>query len=123
MLYMPDAIRATLELMDAPKEKISIRTSYNLSGMSFAPCDLAAEISKYIPEFQATYAPDYRDIIASSWPASIKDEPARKDWGWQSRYDLKSMTQDMLPKLRSLIGILPEKTITPAPYPDFLIHQ
>jgi nucleoside-diphosphate-sugar epimerase len=123
MLYMPDAIRAILELMDAPKEKINIRTSYNLAGMSFAPCDLAAEIKKHIPEFKMSYAPDYRDAIAGSWPASIKDEPARKDWGWQPRYDLKSMTGDMLQKLSSLKGTLTEKPSAQAPSPDFSIHE
>jgi nucleoside-diphosphate-sugar epimerase len=96
MMYMADAIRATLELMNAPKEKISIRTSYNLAGMSFAPCDLAAVIKKHLPEFKINYAPDYRNEIANSWPASIKDEQARKDWGWQPQYDLKKMTEDML---------------------------
>ena len=99
MMYMVDAIRATIELMNAPKEKISIRTSYNLAGMSFAPCDLAAEIKKHIPEFKISYEPDYRNAIANSWPASIKDEQARKDWGWKPAFNLQGMTLDMLEKL------------------------
>lgn len=96
MLYMNDAIRATLELMDAPKEKIKTRTSYNLAGMSFAPCDIAAAIRRHIPDFSISYEPDYRQVIADSWPASVKDEQARKDWSWQPQYDLKKMTEDML---------------------------
>jgi len=96
MMYMPDAIRATLELMQAPKEKISIRTSYNIAGMCFAPCDLAAVIKTHIPDFKISYEPDYRNAIANSWPASIKDTEARKDWGWQPEFDLQKMTADML---------------------------
>jgi len=96
MMYMQDAIRATLELMDAPKEKITIRTSYNVAGMSFAPCDLVAEIRKHIPGFGIHYSPDSRNAIANSWPASIKDEQARRDWGWKPEYNLESMTTDML---------------------------
>jgi nucleoside-diphosphate-sugar epimerase len=102
MLYMPDAIRAALELMDAPKDHIRTRTSYNIAGLSFAPCDLAAEISKHIPGFSITYAPDHRNAIANSWPASIKDDQARKDWNWQPRYGLESMTADMLQQLHNL---------------------
>jgi nucleoside-diphosphate-sugar epimerase len=105
MLYMPDAIRAILELMNAPKENMTIRTSYNLAGMSFAPCDLAAEIRKHIPEFKIDYEPDYRNIIASSWPASILDEQARKDWSWQPAYNLQDMTRDMLNQLSKPKGI------------------
>lgn len=96
MLYMPDAIRATLELMNAPKEKISIRTSYNIAGMSFAPCDIAAAIKKHIPGFKMTTVPDFRQAIAQSWPASIDDQQARSDWGWKPAFDLHGMTQDML---------------------------
>ncbi len=101
MMYMPDAIRATLELMDAPAEKISIRTSYNLSSMSFSPAQIAAEIKKYIPEFEISYKPDYRQAIADSWPASIDDSVARNDWGWNHEYDLEKMTKDMLDNLKS----------------------
>ncbi|MBC7495085.1 MAG: NAD-dependent epimerase, partial [Flavobacterium sp.] len=96
MMYMPDAIRATIELMEAPKEKINIRTSYNLSGMSFSPKEIAAEIKKSIPEFEIIYKPDSRQAIANSWPQSIDDSVALKDWGWKAEYDLKDMTIDML---------------------------
>jgi nucleoside-diphosphate-sugar epimerase len=120
MLYMPDAIRATLELMEAPKEKISIRTSYNLAGMSFAPCDLAAEIKKHIPEFTMSYEPDYRNAIANSWPASIKDEQARRDWNWRPAYGLKNMTEEMLLQLSFKKGIKTPKVVyLYEDYPDF----
>ena len=100
MMYMPDAIRATIELMEAPADKISIRTSYNVSGMSFSPKEIAGEIKKHIPDFSITYAPDYRQSIADSWPASIDDSVARKDWGWKEEYDLTAMTKDMLDNLK-----------------------
>lgn len=100
MMYMPDAIRATIELMEAPKEKINIRTSYNLSGMSFSPKEIAAEIKKHIPEFEVSYKPDYRQEIANSWPQSIDDSVAAKDWGWKPEFDLGKMTEDMLANLR-----------------------
>ncbi|HEY6505426.1 MAG TPA: NAD-dependent epimerase/dehydratase family protein [Chitinophagaceae bacterium] len=99
MMYMPDAIRATIELMEAPADKISIRTSYNLSGMSFSPKEIAAEIKNHVPGFSITYKPDYRQAIADSWPQSIDDSVARKDWGWKEEYDLKAMTKDMLDNL------------------------
>jgi nucleoside-diphosphate-sugar epimerase len=99
MMYMPDAIRATIELMEADKNKIAIRTSYNLSGMSFSPKEIAAEIKKHIPEFGIQYKPDYRQQIADSWPQSIDDSVARKDWGWKEEYDLQRMTTDMLQNL------------------------
>ncbi|HQW93040.1 MAG TPA: NAD-dependent epimerase/dehydratase family protein, partial [Ferruginibacter sp.] len=82
MMYMPDAIRATIELMEADASKISVRTSYNISGMSFSPKEIAAEIKKHIPDFSISYKPDYRQPIADSWPQSIDDTVARKDWGW-----------------------------------------
>ena len=100
MMYMPDAIKATLELMEAPAEKIKIRTSYNISGMSFSPKEIAAEIKKHIPEFEITYKPDYRQQIANSWPQSIDDSVARIDWGWKEDYDLSAMTKDMLDNLQ-----------------------
>jgi nucleoside-diphosphate-sugar epimerase len=100
MMYMPDAIRATIELMEAPKEKISIRTSYNLSSMSFSPKEISAEIKKHIPSFQVSYHPDYRQAIADSWPQSIDDAVARNDWGWKHDYDLPQMTEDMLKNLK-----------------------
>jgi nucleoside-diphosphate-sugar epimerase len=100
MMYMPDAIRGTIELMEAPADKISIRTSYNLSGMSFSPREIAAEIKKELPGFVISYKPDYRQAIADSWPQSIDDSVARHDWGWKQEYDLQKMTRDMLANLR-----------------------
>ncbi len=100
MLYMPDAIRATLELMAAPTEQIKVRTSYNIAGMSFDPKTIYKAIQKEIPNFQITYQPDFRQAIADSWPFSIDDTQARQDWGWQPEYDLDNMTTDMLVHLR-----------------------
>lgn len=100
MMYMPDAIRATIELMEAPASKISVRTSYNISGMSFSPKEIAAEIKKTIPDFSISYQPDYRQAIAEGWPQSIDDSVARKDWGWKEEFDLGAMTTDMLENLR-----------------------
>lgn len=100
MMYMPDAIRATIELMEAPREKINIRTSYNLSAMSFSPKEISAEIKKHLPEFEINYKPDYRQEIANSWPQSIDDSVASQDWGWKPEYDLGKMTEDMLANLR-----------------------
>ena len=100
MMYMPDAIRATIELMEADADKISVRTSYNLSGMSFSPADIAKEITKHIPGFSISYQPDYRQQIAESWPQSIDDSVARNDWGWKEDYDLAAMTTDMLASLK-----------------------
>jgi nucleoside-diphosphate-sugar epimerase len=99
MMYMPDAIRATIELMEAEKNKITVRTSYNLSGMSFSPKDIAAEIKKHIPGFSISYKTDYRQAIADSWPQSIDDSIARHDWGWKEEYDLQRMTKDMMQNL------------------------
>jgi len=99
MMYMPDAIRATIELMEAPAEKISVRTSYNLSGMSFSPKEISGEIKKHMPDFSISYKPDYRQAIADSWPQSIDDSVARRDWGWKEEYDLKAMTKDMFDNL------------------------
>jgi nucleoside-diphosphate-sugar epimerase len=104
MLYMPDAIKATLELMEAPADNIKIRSSYNLSGFSFTPAELAAIIQKRIPEFSITYKPDFRQAIADSWPASIDDSAARKDWGWRPDYDLEGMVSDMLENISAMIG-------------------
>ncbi len=100
MMYMPDAIRATLELMEAPADKISVRTSYNISGVSFSPKEISAEIKKYIPGFKISYKPDYRQIIADSWPQSIDDTVAKKDWGWKAEYDLEKMTKDMIDNIK-----------------------
>ena len=99
MMYMPDAIRATVELMEAPADSISVRTSYNVSAMSFSPKEIAEEIKKHIPGFSITYKPDYRQAIAESWPQSIDDSVARKDWGWKEEFDLPAMTKDMLENL------------------------
>lgn len=101
MMYMPDAIRATIELMEADAGNISVRTSYNLSGMSFAPKDIGAEIKRHLPDFNISYKPDYRQSIADSWPQSIDDAVARKDWGWNEEYNLEKMTADMLENLNN----------------------
>ena len=100
MIYMEDAIRATIELMDAPKEAITVRTSYNLAGMSFNPAELALEIKKIYPAFEISYAPDFRQAIADSWPMSINDAAARKDWNWKPKYDINSLTVDMIKNLK-----------------------
>ena len=99
MMYMPDAIRATIELMEAPADRITIRTSYNVSSMSFSPKDISAAIEKHIPGFTMDYKTDYRQSIADSWPQSIDDSIARRDWGWKEEYDLVAMTSDMLQNL------------------------
>lgn len=96
MMYMEDAIRATIELMEAPIENVIIRSSYNLAGISFTPSDLAEAIKFEIPDFKIEYKPDFRQEIADSWPNSIADEDARNDWGWRPRYDLKEMVKTML---------------------------
>jgi nucleoside-diphosphate-sugar epimerase len=95
MMYMEDAIKATLELMEAPASKITVRTSYNVSGMSFSPKEISEEIKKHIPDFEITYKADYRQAIADSWPQSIDDTVARNDWGWQEDYNLEKMTKEM----------------------------
>jgi nucleoside-diphosphate-sugar epimerase len=102
MMYMDDAIAATIKIMQAPIEQIKIRSSYNLAAMSFTPTEIAAEITKHIPEFTITYEPDFRQKIANSWPASIDDAEARKDWNWQHKFDLESMTKDMLENLSKI---------------------
>lgn len=102
MMYMPDAISATIKLMTAPKENIKIRTSYNLTAMSFSAQELAQSIKKHIPDFSCSYNPDFRQKIADSWPRSINDTCARKDWGWKHRYDLSKMTLDMINNIRTI---------------------
>ncbi len=99
MMYMPDAIRATVELMEADVAKITTRTSSNISGMSFSPKEIAAEIKKHIPGFSISYEPDYRQPIADSWPQSIDDTVARNDWNWKEEFTLEAMTKDMLENL------------------------
>lgn len=100
MMYMDDAIRATIEIMQAPSENIKIRSSYNLSGVSFTPKEIAAEIKKHIPDFTISYQPDFRQKIADSWPGSIDDSEARTDWGWKHNYDMDTMTVEMLENLK-----------------------
>lgn len=100
MMHMEDAIRATIEIMHAPAENIKIRGSYNLSGISFSPRDIAAEIKKHIPDFSITYKPDFRQAIADSWPKSINDQEARQHWGWKEKYNLPKLVENMLVNLR-----------------------
>ncbi len=100
MMYMPDAIRATIEIMEAPAEKVKIRSSYNLAGISFTPKELAEEIKTYIPNFKISYNPDFRQEIANSWPQSIDDSCAQKDWGWKLNYTLEKMSFDMIKNLK-----------------------
>lgn len=104
MLYMDDAIQATIQLMNAPSENISVRTSYNLGGMSFTPNELSNEIKKIIPNFSIDYQPDFRQAIADSWPASIDDSIAKKDWGLSYRYGIKEMSEDMISNLKQKLG-------------------
>jgi nucleoside-diphosphate-sugar epimerase len=96
MMYMPDAIRATIELMEAPSEKIKVRTSYNVAAMSFSPKEIYHEIKKHEPDFNILYKPDSRQNIANSWPQSIDDSVARQDWEWKEEFDLSVMVKDML---------------------------
>jgi len=104
MMYMPDALRATVELMEAPAEQIKIRSAYNVAGITFSPDELAAEIRTKIPDFTIDYAPDFRDAIAHSWPSSINDTQAFQDWGWKPEYDLKMMSEEMILELTKLLG-------------------
>jgi nucleoside-diphosphate-sugar epimerase len=100
MMYMDDAIRATIEIMQAKDEDVKIRSSYNLAGVSFTPKEIAAEIQQHIPNFSISYKPDFRQKIADSWPASIDDSSAQKDWNWKHKFDLASMTVEMLENLK-----------------------
>ena len=104
MMYMEDAIRATIEMMESPADKIRVRTSYNIAAMSFTPAEIATEIQTHIPDFTISYAPDYRQSIAESWPQSIDDTIAQDDWGWKPAFNLASMTKDMLANLSSSQG-------------------
>ncbi|BAX78921.1 NAD-dependent epimerase/dehydratase family protein [Labilibaculum antarcticum] len=99
MIFMEDAIRATIELMDAPKESIKVRTSYNLAGVSFSPADMAISIQKIYPDFKIKYEADFRQEIASKWPNSIDDSKAKEDWNWKPEYDLEAITNTMIEKL------------------------
>ncbi|GAB3323745.1 NAD-dependent epimerase/dehydratase family protein [Larkinella ripae] len=106
MMYMDDALRATLELMEAAENRIGVRTSYNLAGMSFTPAELTASIQTYFPGFRVRYQPDFRQAIADSWPRTIDDSVARQDWGWQPDYDLSRMTQEMIAQLSNVYHTL-----------------
>lgn len=99
-MYMDDAIRATINIMEANVDDLHIRSSYNLGAMSFAPRELAACIKEHIPEFEISYAPDFRQEIANSWPASVDDSKASQDWGWQPEFDLEKTTEVMLENLK-----------------------
>lgn len=99
MMFMEDAIRATIELMEAPKENLSVRSAYNIAGLSFTPKELHASIESILPDFKIQYAPDYRQKIADSWPDSIDDSIAKKDWNWSPQFDLDTMTATMLEKI------------------------
>ncbi len=101
MMYMEDAIRATISIMQAPAENIKIRSSYNLAAMSFTPVEIATEIKKHLPDFEISYKSDFRQQIADSWPASIDDSAARKDWGWKHEYGLAEMAQTMIENLKA----------------------
>jgi len=101
MMFMDDAIRATIELMDCNPEKISVRSSYNLAAMSFSPADISASIKKYIPNFKVSYNPDFRQAIAETWPSSIDDSKAKEDWGWEPQFNLENTTLEMLKHLPS----------------------
>jgi nucleoside-diphosphate-sugar epimerase len=96
MIYMPDAVRATLELMQADAARVRVRDSYNLAAMSFTPGELAATIARQLPAFRVVYEPDFRQAIADSWPQSIDDSRARSDWGWRARFALDDLVDDML---------------------------
>ena len=100
MMYMADAIRATVDLMEVSIEQVKIRSSYNLAGISFTPQQISEEIKKHIPDFEITYKSDFRQAIADSWPSSIDDSYAKKDWGWELKYDLEKMTLDMIENLK-----------------------
>ncbi|HRP59857.1 MAG TPA: NAD-dependent epimerase, partial [Vicingus sp.] len=103
MMYMSDAIKATIQIMQSPKENIKIWSSYNLSGISFTPKEIAAEIKKHYPNFNITYKPDFRQQIADSWPQSIDDSRAKEDWNWKANYTLEKMTNEMLKNLEQLL--------------------
>lgn len=113
MMFMPDAVRATLELMEAPAERLGTRMAYNIAAFSFTPSELAEHIQRHKPGFQIIYAPDYRQVIAETWPAVVDDTSARRDWGWAPRYSLEDMVEEMLLQLEkkktlsSAMGALP----------------
>ena len=99
MMYMHDAVKATIDLMEAPAEKVKVRTSYNISAVSFCPAQIASTIKKHIPDFSISYKSDFRQTIADSWPKSIDDASARNDWGWKHLFGLEEMTADIIKNL------------------------
>ena len=105
MMYMPDCLKATIDLMEAPFDTLKHHGDFNVGSMSFTAGELAAEIAKHIPGFEVTYAPDFRQKIADSWPASLDDTAAREEWGWSPSYDISSMTEDMLAKLNDRYAV------------------
>ena len=105
MMYMEDAIRATIELTEAPADKVKVRSSYNLAGISFDPATIGASIQKVMPEFELDFAPDFREEIAASWPESIDDSAAQADWNWTPKYDLDTMTEAMLSNLKAKLQL------------------
>lgn len=115
MMYMPDAIRATLELMHTPAARLSVRTAYNLSAMSFTPAEVTAAIARYLPGLDIHYAPDFRQSIADTWPGSIDDSAARCDWGWDHQYELAATTKDMLLHLSLQYRQDPARSVEAAP--------
>mgnify|MGYP003683572217 CR=1 FL=1 len=106
MMYMSDAIKATIDIMQVPSEEIKVRSSYNISAMSFNPNEIANEIRKHITDFSISYEPDFRQAIADNWPASIDDSVAREDWNWNNAYDLPKMVEDMLSNLKLKINVV-----------------
>ena len=104
MMYMDDAIRATIELMNADSNKITVRSSYNVSGISLTPYEISEEIKKTIPQFEITYNLDFRNKIAKTWPSQINDQIARKDWHWKPNVDLEKMTKIMLDELKMMLA-------------------
>jgi len=110
MMYMPDAIKGTLMLMETPSEKITIRTAYNFAAMSFTARELAQTVARLLPGFRIDYQPDHRQKIADSWPSSIDDSKARKDWGWDPRFGLEEMSKDMIFNLRKKLTSSPKPT-------------
>lgn len=107
MIYMPDTVKATLDLMEAPADQIKVRSSYNIAAMSFSPKEIAAEIQKHISDFEINYIPDFRQAIADSWPGSINDSAARNDWNWKEDYNMEKMTKDMISQLSKKYNLVP----------------
>ncbi len=109
MMFMDDAIANTIKLMEADSDKLSLRSSYNMAGISFTPKQISDEIKKHLPDFKMKYKPDFRQAIADSWPASIDDSVARRDWGLHDEYDLQKMTKHMLTKIKERLSELPDE--------------